>query len=130
MPARGPGRRSAAPLLEDVADGTLLEPSDPAPEAIELLLADREVRDRTLGDAESRLRELEARAEAAERRAAFAEQLSGRDAGSLSCNCILNFVYGGLEGKKTPGFTGPVTFGEIAYILLNQTLVTLECKAA
>lgn len=62
--------------------------------------------------------------------AAFAAQLSGRDAGSLSCNCILNFVYGGLEGKKTPGFTGPVTFGEIAYILLNQTLVTLECKAA
>lgn len=40
------------------------------------LLADREARDRTLGDAESRLRELEARAEAAERRAAFAEQLA------------------------------------------------------
>jgi ferredoxin--NADP+ reductase len=30
-------------LLEDVTDGTLLEPSDPAPEAVELLLADREI---------------------------------------------------------------------------------------
>lgn len=62
--------------------------------------------------------------------AAFSQNLTNRDAGQLSCNCILNFVYGGLEGKKTAGFTGPVTFGEIAYILLNQTMVTLEAKAA
>lgn len=42
-----------------------------------------------------------------------------------SCNCILNFVYSELEGKHTGQFTGPVTFGEIAFQLLNQTLVYL-----
>jgi hypothetical protein len=42
-----------------------------------------------------------------------------------SCNCILNFVYSELEGKRTGQFTGPVTFGEIAFQLLNQTLVYL-----
>ena len=41
----------------------------------------------------------------------------------LSCNCILNYLYAGLEGKRTQGMVGPVTFGEIAYMLLNQTLV-------
>jgi hypothetical protein len=46
----------------------------------------------------------------------------------FSCNCILNFLYSQLEGKKTGGFCGPITFGEIAYQLLNQTLVYLEIK--
>ena len=41
----------------------------------------------------------------------------------FSCNCILNYLYGELEGKVTEGMYGPVTFGEIAYQLLNQTLV-------
>jgi hypothetical protein len=45
---------------------------------------------------------------------------------AFSCNCILNYLYSGLEGKKTTPFCGPVTFGEIAYQLLNQTLVFLE----
>jgi hypothetical protein len=44
----------------------------------------------------------------------------------FSCNCILNFLYCGLESKKTEHFVGPITFGEIAYQLLNQTLVYLE----
>jgi len=44
----------------------------------------------------------------------------------FSCNCILNYLYSELEGKKTEPFSGPVTFGEIAYRLLNQTLVYLE----
>ena len=44
----------------------------------------------------------------------------------LSCNCILNYLYGDLTGKKIPPYTGPVTFGEIAYQLLNQTLVYCE----
>ncbi|WP_243310426.1 DUF6976 family protein [Fundidesulfovibrio agrisoli] len=44
----------------------------------------------------------------------------------FSCNCILNYLYSGLEGKKTDPFVGPITFGEIAYQLLNQTLVYLE----
>jgi hypothetical protein len=42
---------------------------------------------------------------------------------AFSCNCILNFLYGELEGKSIQGFTGPITFGEIAYQLVNQTLV-------
>ena len=41
----------------------------------------------------------------------------------FSCNCILNFLYGELENKKLEMFTGPITFGEIAYQLVNQTLV-------
>ncbi|WP_461256197.1 DUF6976 family protein [Treponema sp. R80B11-R83G3] len=41
----------------------------------------------------------------------------------FSCNCILNFLYGNLEGKKIEAFPGPITFGEIAYQLVNQTLV-------
>jgi len=56
---------------------------------------------------------------------AFNSRLTGHTADSavFSCNCILNFLYGGLEGKRTKGFTGPITFGEIAYQLVNQTLV-------
>jgi hypothetical protein len=56
-----------------------------------------------------------------------------REEGSLatgdivfSCNCILNYLYSELEGKKTDPYNGPVTFGEIAYQLLNQTLVYLK----
>lgn len=43
----------------------------------------------------------------------------------FTCNCILNYLYSDLEGKKTGTLTGPMTFGEIAYQLLNQTLVHL-----
>jgi hypothetical protein len=48
----------------------------------------------------------------------------------FSCNCILNFLYSELEGKTTRGVTGPVTFGEIAYQLLNQTMVYLTIQDA
>ena len=44
----------------------------------------------------------------------------------FSCNCILNYQYGDLQGKKIPPYAGPVTFGEVAYQLLNQTLVYCE----
>lgn len=44
----------------------------------------------------------------------------------FSCNCILNFLYSELEGKKTGGIVGPITFGEVAYQLLNQTMVYLS----
>lgn len=47
---------------------------------------------------------------------------------TFSCNCILNYLYSELEGKKTGNITGPITFGEIAYQLLNQTMVILEIK--
>jgi light-regulated signal transduction histidine kinase (bacteriophytochrome) len=42
----------------------------------------------------------------------------------------LNYVHAGLEGRRTPGFLGPATFGEIAYQLLNQTLVYLRIADA
>lgn len=47
---------------------------------------------------------------------------------TFSCNCILNYLYSQLEGKKTGSITGPITFGEIAYQLLNQTMVTLVVR--
>ena len=44
---------------------------------------------------------------------------------ALSCNCVLNFVNSSLEGRTTGDIVGPITFGEIAYQLLNQTMVYL-----
>jgi hypothetical protein len=44
----------------------------------------------------------------------------------FSCNCILNYLYADLAGDKALSINGPATFGEIAYVLLNQTLVYLE----
>ncbi|MBN6102177.1 hypothetical protein JR064_08385 [Xanthomonas sp. CFBP 8703] len=46
----------------------------------------------------------------------------------FSCNCILNFLYSELEGKRTGELIGPVTFGEVAYQLLNQTMVYLQIE--
>lgn len=56
---------------------------------------------------------------------AFTKRVPEEPARSIffSCNCILNYFYSELAGRKTDGFTGPMTFGEIAYLLLNQTLV-------
>jgi hypothetical protein len=44
----------------------------------------------------------------------------------FSCNCILNYQYSKLEGRKVGEITGPTTFGEVAYQLLNQTMVYLN----
>jgi hypothetical protein len=44
---------------------------------------------------------------------------------NFACNCILNYLYLELEGKKVSAVLGPMTFGEIAYQLVNQTLVYL-----
>ncbi|MDR1509251.1 MAG: hypothetical protein LBS53_06395 [Synergistaceae bacterium] len=52
-------------------------------------------------------------------------EIANRDS-VFACNCILNFLYGGLEGKDIGGFYGPITFGEVAWQLLNQTLVYLQ----
>ncbi|WP_058363033.1 DUF6976 family protein [Xanthomonas translucens] len=46
----------------------------------------------------------------------------------FSCNCILNFLYSELEGKRTGELIGPVTSGEVAYQLLNQTMVYLQIE--
>jgi hypothetical protein len=50
------------------------------------------------------------------------------DKPAFACNCILNFLYGKLEGKTTGRITGPITFGEIAHLLLNQTMVQLHLR--
>ncbi|MBP7687593.1 MAG: hypothetical protein KA765_06790 [Thermoflexales bacterium] len=61
----------------------------------------------------------------------YVEQFTSRipvnldKAPAFSCNCILNYVYSELEGKRTGNITGPITFGEVAYQLLNQTMVYL-----
>ncbi|MDR2577617.1 MAG: hypothetical protein LBC70_02240 [Chitinispirillales bacterium] len=46
----------------------------------------------------------------------------------FACNCILNFLYGELEGKQLENFAGPITFGEIACQLVNQTLVYVSVE--
>lgn len=63
---------------------------------------------------------------------AFSDQKPGEidDRVLFSCNCLLNYLHSGLEGKRTIGFTGPITFGEIAYQLLNQTAVYIEIVTA
>lgn len=60
--------------------------------------------------------------------AAFRAKLQSQDTQGavMSCNCILNFLFGELEGKAIGGVEGPVTFGEVAYQLLNQTMVVLR----
>lgn len=57
----------------------------------------------------------------------FLTQLRQHETAAMmfSCNCILNYLYSELEGKHTGSITGPITFGEVAYQLLNQTLVYL-----
>lgn len=44
----------------------------------------------------------------------------------FSCNCILNYLYGELAGRRTGDAIGPMTFGEVGYQLLNQTMVHLS----
>ena len=63
--------------------------------------------------------------------AEFRKQLNGSHIDPVfSCNCILNYLYANLQGKKTGDLVGPMTFGEIAYMLLNQTLVYLTIETA
>jgi len=47
----------------------------------------------------------------------------------FSCNCILNYLYSELEGKQTGTMVGPMTFGEIAYQLVNQTMVYMTIES-
>jgi hypothetical protein len=49
---------------------------------------------------------------------------------AFSCNCILNYLYSELEGKRTGKITGPATFGEVVYQLLNQTMAYLTITDA
>lgn len=43
----------------------------------------------------------------------------------FSCNCVLNYLYSELEGKRTGHISGPATFGEVVYQQLNQTMAYL-----
>lgn len=59
----------------------------------------------------------------------FDEQIAARNLNpTISCNCILNYLYAQLEGKKTSTITCPMTFGEISHLLLNQTMVSLTVR--
>lgn len=60
--------------------------------------------------------------------AKFRQAIPDGLAPAFSCNCILNYLHSDLEGKVIPGMQGPATFGEIAYQLLNQTLVYLSIE--
>jgi len=44
----------------------------------------------------------------------------------LSCNCYHNYTYGHLEGELFIPLPGPAVFGELAHVLMNQTLVCLS----
>ena len=57
----------------------------------------------------------------------FEDRISKEKQDSIvfACNCLMNYFTFGLEGKKLKGVSGPVTFGEIAYHLLNQTFAYL-----
>ena len=57
--------------------------------------------------------------------AAYADAI-GEKQYPVACSCILNYLYGNLEGKMVSGGRGAVTFGEIAHQLLNQTTVYLD----
>lgn len=46
----------------------------------------------------------------------------------FACNCILSYRYGRLEGEKHIPVPGPATFGELAHMLVNQTLVYLSVR--
>jgi len=62
--------------------------------------------------------------------ATFRARLEGIDKQDyvFACNCILNFLNGKMEGEDIGGLYGPVTFGEVAWHLVNQTLVYLRVE--
>jgi len=58
----------------------------------------------------------------------FVRSTSGAHGGHvlISCNCVFNYVYSGYLSSEALYTSGPFTFGEIAYQLLNQTMVYLR----
>jgi hypothetical protein len=46
----------------------------------------------------------------------------------LSFNCFHNYAFGGLIAPANYPLSGPVVFGELAHVLINQTLVCLMIK--
>lgn len=60
--------------------------------------------------------------------AEFSGRAMGDGTSDLSCNCLLNYLYSDLESQRTGSYTGPATYGEIAYLLVNQVVVRLGIK--
>ena len=46
----------------------------------------------------------------------------------LTVNCVRNLAIGGLEGHHFNPLPGPAVFGELAHVLMNQTLVYLTIR--
>lgn len=44
---------------------------------------------------------------------------------AFNCNCLMNYFNFELEGVKLKNISGPISFGEIAYQLINSTFVYL-----
>ena len=60
---------------------------------------------------------------------AFSKKLPENTTGLVSaCNCILNYVHIGMQDRSSGAIIGPFTFGEIAYVLVNQTMVLLSVR--
>jgi len=63
------------------------------------------------------------------RQAAFKAKLPPKTETTLvAYNCVANFMQLGGEENYTAGYHYPFTFGEIAYLVLNQTMVILDIK--
>lgn len=58
----------------------------------------------------------------------FRDALGAVGSDDLCYNCILNYLYGRFETQNTGTISFPCTFGEVAYQLLNQTLVHLAIR--
>ncbi len=53
----------------------------------------------------------------------FVKAIKNIDSSSIAfnCNCMMNYFIFELEGKKFENISAPISFGEIAYHLVNQT---------
>lgn len=66
----------------------------------------------------------------ARRRSTDAAAAADGRAAVFSCNCILNHLHGGLPAQQAQSNSGPLGFGEIAWMLLNQTQVRMFVESA
>lgn len=61
---------------------------------------------------------------------AIADRFVSRQTKGTICTfcCILHYRYGNFAGRQIMGLRGPVSFGEIAYLVHNQTIVLLRVQ--
>lgn len=55
---------------------------------------------------------------------------AGAERTVFACNCVLNYLHADPNLVTGGGLSGPMSFGEIAYQLLNQTMVYLTLEHA